>query len=832
MIRRISLLLFACLSIAAADTRIYKDRVNPNWFANNTRFWYRNDLPNDGREFILVDALAGKRQPAFNHEAVAKELKADAKKLPINELKFSEDGERVQLLGADKSWNLDLKSGKITETTGQKAPSEGLRAEFDIKPSARTGPETKITFNNSRTSAVELFWIDPSAVRQSYGVLEPGARREIQTFSGHVWLVTENNRPLGVFEATDTPEVANIDANLPRNRSTAPPARGGRGARGGGGGQQQPPAQSNVSPDGKWTSQMREYNIVIKSKDGQEVQLTTDGTQDAAYGRVSWSPDSKTIAAFRIYRVDRLQVHLIQSSPPGGGRAKLTSRGYGLPGDKFTTYEPIIIDIASKKITKPEIDRFEHEYEQPRVHWSRDSKHFGYQQEDRGHQRFRILWVDRETGAVKNLVDEHTQTFIWTAHTEALNLSLVNWLDKSDEAIYVSENSGWRHLYLVTTDKAMEPMTAGDWVVRGIDQIDEENRQVWFRASGVFTNQDPYLVHYARVNFDGSGLVFLTDGNGNHSTTYSPDRKYIIDTYSRVDLAPATELRRVADGKLVCKLEEADTSGLVASGYEAPEVFVAKARDGVTDIWGIITHPKNLDPKKKYPILEDIYAGPQSAYVPKTFSARPRYETWNDLGFVVVKIDGMGTALRSKAFHDVCWKNLKDAGFEDRILWMKAAAKKFPYMDIDRVGVYGTSAGGQNAGGAVLFHPEFYKAAIANCGCHDNRMDKASWNEQWMGYPVGPQYSESSNIDNAGKLRGALFLIVGEMDTNVPPESTYRYADALIKTRKDFEYLVVPGHDHGVRGPATPYVQRRMQDFFLKHLTDQKIPNRNATAGS
>ncbi len=222
--------------------------------------------------------------------------------------------------------------------------------------------------------------------------------------------------------------------------------------------------------------------------------------------------------------------------------------------------------------------------------------------------------------------------------------------------------------------------------------------------------------------------------------------------------------------------------------------------------------------------MEDIYAGPQGSFVPKSFSANSRYESLTKLGFIVVKIDGMGTANRSKAFHDVCWHNLKDAGFEDRILWMKAAAKKYPYLDLTRVGVYGTSAGGQNAAGALLFHPEFYKAAVANCGCHDNRMDKASWNEQWMGYPIGQQYSESSNIDNAAKLQGHLFLIVGEMDDNVPPESTYRFVDALIKAGKDFDFLAVPNGGHGSGGA---YAARRREDFFVRHLLEKEPPNRN-----
>jgi dipeptidyl aminopeptidase/acylaminoacyl peptidase len=215
-------------------------------------------------------------------------------------------------------------------------------------------------------------------------------------------------------------------------------------------------------------------------------------------------------------------------------------------------------------------------------------------------------------------------------------------------------------------------------------------------------------------------------------------------------------------------------------------------------------------------VLEQIYAGPQGAYVPKAFSPFSRSASMTDLGFIVVQMDGMGTAFRSKAFHDVCWKNLKDAGFPDRILWHKAVAAKYPWYDITRVAVYGTSAGGQNAAGAVLFHPELYKAAVANSGCHDNRMDKASWNEQWMGYPVGPQYSESSNIDNAARLGGKLLLIVGELDTNVPPESTLRFCDALMTANKDFDMLVVPGADHGITGPHGAYAQRRTREFLVR----------------
>jgi dipeptidyl aminopeptidase/acylaminoacyl peptidase len=497
-----------------------------------------------------------------------------------------------------------------------------------------------------------------------------------------------------------------------------------------------------------------------------------------------------------------------------------------LPGDRFTTCELNLFDIVRRKQTKPDVDRFEHEWLRPRLRWAKDGRRFAYQQTDRGHQRFRVIEVDSHTGAVRNLVDERSRTFIWTAHTENLRLELVNWLEQTEEFIHVSERDGWRHLYLIDANagRLKNPITSGPWVVRGIDRIDETNRQVWFRASGVFPDQDPYLIHFGRVNFDGTGLVWLTAGNGNHSIQFSPDRRFLVDTWSRVDLPPVHELRRVSDGSFVCQLEEADITALQESGWAAPEVFVAKGRDGLTDIWGIICRPRDLDPNRKYPVIEDVYAGPQGSFVPKTFSATSRYESLTRPGFVVVKIDGMGTANRSKAFHDVCWQNLKDAGFPDRILWMKAAAQRHPYLDLTRVGVYGNSAGGQNAAAAVLFHPEFYKVAVASCGCHDNRMDKASWNEQWMGYPVGPPYAECSNIENAHRLRGRLFLIVGELDTNVPPESTLRLADALIRAGKDFDLLVIPNGGHGMGGA---YGQRRMQDFFVRHLLGQEPPNRN-----
>ena len=254
----------------------------------------------------------------------------------------------------------------------------------------------------------------------------------------------------------------------------------------------------------------------------------------------------------------------------------------------------------------------------------------------------------------------------------------------------------------------------------------------------------------------------------------------------------------------------------VATGWRAPERFVAKGRDGATDIYGVIFRPTTLDAKKRYPVIERIYAGPQGSFVPKKFDSYYSAQAMAELGFLVVEIDGMGTSHRSKAFHDVCWKNLADSGFADRILWIKAAAQKYPCMDIARMGIYGGSAGGQSALRALLAHPDFYKVAVADCGCHDNRMDKIWWNELWMGWPVGPHYAEQSNVTQAHKLQGKLQLIVGELDRNVDPASTMQVVHALVKADKDFDLLVVPGAGHGAGD--TPYGLRRTRDFFVRHL--------------
>ncbi len=579
-----------------------------------------------------------------------------------------------------------------------------------------------------------------------------------------------------------------------------------------------------ISPDKKWTAFIKNYNVYIKSnEDNKEYQLSYDGALGEYYSSfIRWSQDSKKIVAYRVKIAEKHIIHYIESSPEDQLQPKHYSYEYQKPGDAIPQKYPQLFDVESRKHIKVDDTQIPYQYSINNIVWSKDNSYFTFEYNKRGHQVYQVIKVDSKTGDFRVLINETSPTFIdYSGKKYRHNI------EETGEIIWASERDGWNHLYLYDsgTGEVKNQITEGNWVVRGVTHVDEKKRQIVFEASGKEPG-DPYFIYYYRINMDGTGLIRLTEGVGTHDASFSPDKKYFIDTWSRVDSPPVTALRDAEDGSLIMAIEKADITELVATGIRLPEVFVAKGRDNITDIWGIIIRPTNFDPLKKYPVIEYIYAGPHSSHVPKSF--RPFFGEMHqlaELGFIIVQIDGMGTSNRSKAFHNVCWKNLKDAGFPDRILWIQAAAGEYPYMDIERVGIYGGSAGGQNAAGAVLFHPEFYKVAVAACGCHDNRMDKMWWNEQWMGWPVGEEYALSSNVENAWKLKGKLLLINGEMDNNVDPASTEQLVNALIKANKEFEYVFVPGARHISNGGT--YGSRKRRDFFIKHLLGFDPPDWN-----
>ena len=598
------------------------------------------------------------------------------------------------------------------------------------------------------------------------------------------------------------------------------PTRPAGGGRRGGGGQNggPPPDGSGASPDGAWTARIEGTNIMLKPSNGAESALTTDGSESSYYTRLRWTADSKRLIAIKVHPGDRKKVYLIQTSPPEWGPAELRSRVYDRPGDNVDTFDIVTFDPATKKEFTG-ADKVDYNG-MPRLRATKDRTRYTYEKMDRGYGRWRILSLDPQTDQTTTIVDDHPPTFVDST------AQITQFLEGSDEIIYTSERDGWHHLYLSDGKGGSQQITKGEWVVRGVTKVDEAKRQITFSASGMDPAEDPYFIHFYRIDFDGSHLVQLTPAKGNHAAQFSPDNSTLVDTYSTVQNPPVHELRDASTGTLIAPLEKADVSDLLKTGWKPAAPFFAKGRDGKTDIYGIYYKPSNFNPSLSYPVVEDIYAGPQDSFVRKSFSATDYDQSIAELGFIVVKIDGMGTRNRSKAFHDVCYKNLADAGFPDRILWMKALATKEPSMDLNRVGIFGTSAGGQNAGGAVLFHPEFYKVAVASCGCHDNRLDKIWWNEQWMGV-MGPHYAASSNIENAAKLQGNLLLMVGELDTNVPPESTFRYAAALQAAGKEFDLVIIPNSDHTAGGP---YGERKRRDFLVRHLLNAEPPNPNLAA--
>lgn len=576
-----------------------------------------------------------------------------------------------------------------------------------------------------------------------------------------------------------------------------------------------------VSPDGKRQAYIKNDNVYVSDRDGRhERALSNDGTAGNYYSSwLKWSPDGRYVCANKIRPAQKRYVYYVESSPKSQLQPILHQQEYAKPGDELRFKVPCIFNVETGQAVIPSTELFDRQYDLYGPEWKEDGKAVTFEYNERGHKTYRVLELDAETGKVRTLVEESSPTFV--------NYSRMfrHVLKGGKEMIWMSERDNWNHLYMIDLEKGKvtRQITKGEWVVRRVLKVDEDNQVIYFTASGVNPKEDPYHVHYYKINMDGKQMTCLTPEEGNHSAVFNEDYTLWIDKYSTAEQAPVTVLRTAQGEKTEGRtLAQADLSKIKSAGWTAPEIFTAPGRDGVTPMWGIIQRPTNFDPQKKYPVIEYIYSGPGDAYTPKSFLPYNGYTTaLAELGFIVVQLDAMGTSYRGKKFEEVCYKNLKDAGFPDRIQWIKAAAEKYPYMDSTRVGIYGCSAGGQEALAAVLFHPEFYKASYSSCGCHDNRMDKIWWNEQWMGYPVDSSYIACSNVENAHRLTRPLMLVVGEMDDNVDPASTMQVVDALIKADKDFELVVLPGVRHSM---GESYGEHKRFDFFVKELMGVEPP--------
>lgn len=767
----------------------------PTWIGKTSRLWYRRTVKGGGYEFVVADATMKTQRAAFDHAKLADALiraglaetpevgrggggaggatRVSATNLPFTDFAFVDDEHAIDFVATGYNWKCaltDYTCSRVSPVTN----GRGGRGGRGAGPTADDDQSDMVPFEGP--------WDDIDALGD-----EVIAQRLAQ--------------------------------------QQGPP---------------RPLADSAVrrSPDGAHEAYIENFNVHVRATGARTGSaLTYDGSEGGAYTLQSlvWSPNSAKIAVYRVTPGYRRLVRYVESSPADQLQPKYMERVYAKPGDVLDSRDPVLIDVASKKVVHVDHTLFPNPYQLLQIAWRKDSRAFTFEYNQRGHQVYRVIEVDANTGAARSIISEESKAFIdYRTATDGISDSGRRFrFDVADgkEIIWMSERDGWSHLYLIdgATGQIENQITKGQWVVHNVQHVDEAKRQIYFTANGMDPKEDPYFQHYYRINFDGTGLTPMTPENGMHTVSWSGDSTYYADLWSRVDAAPSLDIHNASDQHVAMDVDHGDISALSAAGWKAPEVFVAKGRDGVTDIWGVIFRPTNFDPKKKYPVIENIYAGPQGSFVPKTFAVTNDMRNLAELGFVVVQMDGMGTANRSKAFHDVAWQNLGDAGFPDRILWHKAVAAKYPWYDITRVGIYGTSAGGQNSLGGMLFHPEFYKAAVSAAGCHDNRMDKIWWNEQWMGWPLGPHYAASSNVDNASKLQGDLMLIVGELDTNVDPSSTMQVVNALIKANKTFDLLVIPGADHTNGGP---YGIRKRNDFFVHHLLGVEPPQRNASAAA
>ncbi len=597
----------------------------------------------------------------------------------------------------------------------------------------------------------------------------------------------------------------------------------------------------SLSPNGRWAAFVKDHNLYVRdTSTGTVVQLTHDGVPGWDYAtplpdlrtlvaqRVSkgedvqeqpavfWSPDSNELVTYRLDSRNAGRFTSLQFVPPDQLRPRAYNYVYPLPGEVLPTAQPIIFDLESQKRIDVKTPPLEIQFQGgPGFRWLPDGRHFYYDYDERGEKAIDLREVDASTGEQTTIVREVAKPYPYVDPGE----TMFRFVSDDQGVLWTSERSGWNQLYLydAATGRLRDQVTHGDWVVRQIVSVNEKAHQIYFLAGGVHHGMDPYYTQLYRVDFDGSHLTPLTPENANHTASVSPDGKYFVDNSSAPDQPGESVLRRTSDGSVVRVLDKTDDSGLVQMGWKPPIPFQGVAADDTTPLWGAIVRPTNFDASKKYPILEYIYTGPQGFFAPKTFGAAMRLQSMAELGFVVVMVDGRGTTGRSRDFHDFSYHNMGNV-FIDHVTMIKEMARKYPWMDSTRVGIYGTSAGGYGSAHAFLQFPGFYKVCVSTSGDHDPRLDKAWWNELYQGWPVGDDYEQQANETLAKNMKGHLLLMHGDIDDNVNPTETMHLVDALMSAHKTFDMLLVPNMYHGDSGPHRLYVTRRRWDYFVQHL--------------
>lgn len=605
-----------------------------------------------------------------------------------------------------------------------------------------------------------------------------------------------------------------------------------------------------LSPDGKRAAFIRNYNLWVRDvASGQETQLTTDGVKDFGYATdnagwtrsdrpvLLWSPDSRKMATFQ---QDERAVGEMYTVETRVRHPVLQAWKYPLPGDSvIQMIHRVVIDLsgAAPRLVRLQMPPDPHrsttcdhifcDGQFADVEWSPDGSQLVFVSSSRDHKRADLRVADPGTGAVRDLFSETEKTFFESGF-DARNWRVL-WDLK--EILWYSQRDDWGHLYRydLATGQLKGRVTTGPWNVLSVVRVDEKARVAYFTGVGREPGRDPYFRHFYRASLDGKTIRLLTPEDADHDITLAPGKNWFADSYSRPEVPPSLVLRDT-EGRLVMELEKADVSQLVATGWTPPIPFTVKARDGKTDLYGLMFRPSGFDSTRKYPIVNYIYPGPQTGSVgSRSFvAARSDHRALAELGFIVIELDGMGTPLRSKSFHAAYYGDMGDNTLPDQVAGIRQLAERYRWLDLDRVGVWGHSGGGFAAAGAMFRYPDFYKVGISEAGNHDQRQYEDDWGEKWQGLltrnPDGTDsYDKQANQNVAKNLKGKLLLAHGSTDPNVPPYNTLLVVNELIRANKDFDLLLLPNRGHGFANE--PYMIRRRWDYFVRNLMGAEPPS-------
>ncbi|CAG9942427.1 unnamed protein product [Clonostachys rosea f. rosea IK726] len=826
----------------AAERCFAETFVAPHWLPGGQAFWYRRQMSDGKYKFIYVDVQGKSTRPAFDHEALAvalaehvqEQTKIDPEALPFSWIELEDSHVRFRF--EEQIWRFEPVKGlsRCSGTFNQGNPTLMRRRE----PSAHTATSrpVTVTFINNTRSHLLLNYADHKGTVRPHGSISQGKTCFEKTYSGVCWRLEDGvSRQLrGVYRVPDkvhdTVIVDEVDVDEYLGKEGENPIGAPLGEGDVAQVQEHRKTQQDDDDGVVQSSEedistaphisVRDKILWLLDEQGVESQLTEANSSEESYWNdkmIFLCPNKAFAIAWYFQEGTTTTEYWIKSYPHTQSHPKLLKDERRLAGDCPRIEQPRLFSLTLKQeIEVTDKDLFSNHYQLSHLGWAEDGSEYRFLYHGRGHKTFRILGITC-AGLVRVLYEESSDTFIDIASKLYYNL-----LSNSNKLILASERDGYNHLYLLDLEqgKTENQITKGEWNVHMVEHIDEESNQIWVSTYGFYKDEDPYHRHLVQAKLYDTECKALTEGDGTHLWSWSPgeSRQYFVDSWSRVDLPPQTVVRCL-NGTMQLQVEGTSVEELRQQGWMPPERFHCLGRDGETLIYGTITKPTHFNPRRSYPVLEDIYAGPQDFSTPKSFQeAVDGNRDWREEDYVIVRIDGMGTNWRSKKFHDVCYQNLNDAGFPDRIIWITKAAESREWMDISRVGIIGSSAGGQNAASALLHFGHFYKVAVADSGCHDNSLAGIEWAEQWLGHPVNESYSQHSNVTHAAKLPDSakLMLIAGGLDHAVSHFATMRFVQQLNKANKIYELVFLPdaGHSCGRCG----YGLKRAKQFLKTNL--------------